>query len=197
MLLLIFGLMLLNFGISWFNAWSVGKAWVETKEIGGWSRILAWCGAVMSACGFTWVYLILLALGAYALGWLTEEYVEAMLSLGYLVIILPMIGSGLGITIDSWARLARRKDWTSGGVAGWNTFAQGYNTYQAVSAIPDALDSVLKAFTGKKSGKNGAMAALVIILVILAVTGGAMTTAAIIRATARSDAQTQLRREYA
>ena len=31
-----------NFGISIWNAYAVGKAWVETKYSGGWPRFVAW-----------------------------------------------------------------------------------------------------------------------------------------------------------
>ena len=56
---------LLNFGISLWNAYAVGKSWVEARAAGGWPRIMCWSGAVMSASGFTWCYLIFLALTAY------------------------------------------------------------------------------------------------------------------------------------
>lgn len=192
MFLMIFLLMALNFLISWFNAWACGKAWVETKAVGGVAHFMNWMGAIMSACGFTWVYLIILALIAGAAGWLDDRYVEAMLSLGYLVIIGPILGSGLAITLDSWAYFWRKKSLGSGAVAGWNTFAQAYNTYQAVSAIPEALGSVFDAFGGKgsrsKSDGKSAMAMIAILLVVLALVGGVLTTSAIIRATARKHA---------
>ncbi len=55
---------LLNFAISAWNAYAVGRAWVETKVAGGWPRFMAWMGAIMSASGFSWCYLFLLVLGA-------------------------------------------------------------------------------------------------------------------------------------
>jgi hypothetical protein len=39
----------LNFGISWWNAKTCGRAWEESKAIGGSVRVFAWCGAVQSA----------------------------------------------------------------------------------------------------------------------------------------------------
>ncbi|TSC81745.1 MAG: hypothetical protein G01um101420_850 [Parcubacteria group bacterium Gr01-1014_20] len=182
-------IMALNFAISWFNAWAVGKAWVETKAVGGWPRFMAWMGGIMSACGFTWVYLFILALLAQAFGRLGPEEINGMLSLGYLVIILPIIGSGLAITIDSWAHFWRRKSFGSGAVAGYNTFAQTYNTYQAIKTVPKAFEAVGGLFKGKGSrdGK-GAAAVFILILVVLAICGGTLTTIAIVRATARNHA---------
>lgn len=178
---------LLNFAISCFNAWSVGRSWVETKAAGGWPRFLAWMGAIMSACGFTWCFLIAEAVLVWKLDYLSIEYVQAMLSLGYLVIILPILGSGLALTMDSWAYFWRRRNFRSGAVAGWNSFAQVYNTYQAVSAIPDALDHVIHVFS-KKDSDSDSKSVLVILLVVVAILGGVLTTTLIIRATARSHA---------
>lgn len=182
-------LVVLNFAISIFNSWSVGRGWAETKAAGGWPRFMSWMGATMASCGFTWCYLVILAIIAYSTGKLPERYIEAMLSLGYLIIILPILGSGLAITIDSWGHFWRKKSLGSGAVAGWNSFAQVYNTVQAARAIPKAFENVFDVFGSKKGGKkDGAAAMLVILLVVLAVPGGVLTAAAIIRTTARKHA---------
>lgn len=183
-------LVLLNFGISWFNAWSVGRSWAETKAAGGLARFMAWMGAIMSASGFTWVYLVILTLINNAIPWkyqLPPQYAEGMFRLGYLIIILPVIGSGLAITVQSWMYFWRNRNWKSGAVAGWNTFADIYNIYTAARAIPESLsflgnlfdsddDDDAKSFFGK----------LMIALAILAVIGGIVTTAAIINITNRN-----------
>jgi hypothetical protein len=67
----------LNFAISVWNAYAVGKVWVEARVAGGWHRLMCWIGAIMSACGFTWCYLSFLALTAHHFGWLTDEQVLA------------------------------------------------------------------------------------------------------------------------
>lgn len=124
--LMLFGLVVLNFVISWFNAWSVGRSWTEAQMVGGWPKFMAWMGAVMSACGFTWVYLVIVGMVAGSTGKLSPEYLEAFYSLGYLVIIFPVLGSGLAITIQSWAHAWRERNLLNMGMAGWNTFAQVY-----------------------------------------------------------------------
>lgn len=182
----LFFLLLLNFGISWFNAWSVGKSWIETKQAGGWPRFMAWCGATMSASGFTWVYVAILGIIAQATGKVPPKYVEAMFSLGYLTVILPIIGSGLAITAQSWAHFWRERNFGSGAVAGWNTFAQIYNIYEATSAIPAAFKSLGGVF-GDDDEDNGLLP-LVIMAVVFAVLGGVLTTVAIVRRTARNHA---------
>ncbi len=188
-------LLALNFGISWLNAWSVGRSWADTKAVGGWSRVVIWCAAIMSACGFTWCYLIMLALGAGALGLLEPQYVQVALEIGYLVIIGPILGSGLGIWIDSLTTAWRRRSVGSVAVAGWNTFAQVHNTYQAAKAIPEILQHLGEVFKSKSGGKDAAKAKaliLVVILVILAICGGVLTTTMIIRSTARKYANRTL-----
>lgn len=184
-------LLVLNFVISSFNAWSVGRSWPDAKAVGGWPRFMAWMVAIMSACGFTWTYTILLGLAANALGYLPMKYLNGMLSLGYLAIIIPLLFSGLALTIDSWSYFWRRRTFGSGAVAGWNTFAQVYNTYEAISAIPEALGAVGGMFSDSDgdSDANGFFVKLVVILVACATVGGILTTFAIVRVTARGSAR--------
>jgi hypothetical protein len=90
-------LFILNFVISWFNAWSVGKCWLESKAAGGFTHFVTWCGAIMSASGFTWCYTILLALGATHVPYkghmlLTPRYAGAVLEL----MVLKDLGGLLG-----------------------------------------------------------------------------------------------------
>jgi len=195
MAILLFGLMAINFAISWLNAWSVGKTWAESRRVGGWQQVVNISAAIMSACGFTWVYLALLAMIAGAVHLLPTAYIEGMLNLGYLIIILPVLGSGLTLTIHSWVRAYRKRNLVNIGVAGWNTFAQTYNTVQAISAIPDAIGNVGEVFLGggkSRSKDKGAAALLAVLLVILALAGGTFTTVAIIRSTMRRHAQGML-----
>jgi len=182
-------LFILNFVISWFNAWSVGKCWLESKAAGGFVHLVTWCGAVMSASGFTWCYSILLALGAANLPYkghmlLPPRYAMAVLELGYLVVILPVIGSGIGILISSWQNFMRSRSLFHGGVAGYNTFANVYNIYNASRAVPMVLKDIVGLLGKGDKDKNW----LVILLVALAVLGGAVTTFAIVRASARAKA---------
>jgi hypothetical protein len=185
-------LWLLNFGISVFNSVAVGFGWVESKAAGGWARLMAWAGATMAACGFTWCYLVVLAYLAGPSGFhtLPPKYVSAMFSLGWLTIIVPVLGSGLAITLDSWAYFWRRRTFGSGAVAAYNTFAQGYNIYEAVREMPSAWDTVKEVlFPSKKSSSSsssddsdasGKLIMIAILLAVLAVASGILTAAAII-----------------
>ena len=173
----------LNFGISFWNAYASGAYLTESKVIGGWTRFITWCGLVMSACGFTWVYLSILTMIAVAAQWLTPEWGMVMFKLGYLIIILPILGSGFGIWAHSIAHAYRRRSFGSVAIAGWNTYAQFRNTWEAASHAPSFMRDVMDAFISKdrRSSKDGAAAMVAVLLVILAVAGGAMTTGAIAR----------------
>src|SRR5689334_14802320 len=144
----------LNFGISAWNAYAVGLAWVDTKHSGGWPRVMAWSGAVMSAVGFSWCYLIVLAFIAHGLHWLSDDDIALMLRLGYVLLIPAILSSGLMITLDSWARAYRQRTIGSIGMAAWNTYAQIHNTFNAIRNYDQAFGSVLDAFRGGGSGSS-------------------------------------------
>jgi hypothetical protein len=179
---------LLNFGISIWNAYAVGMAWVETKHAGGWPRVVAWAGAVMSASGFSWCYLIILTYAAYGLDWLDAGHVATAMYLGYIVLIPGILCSGMVITLDSWARTYRQTTLGNLGRAAWNTYAQIHNTFNAVSDLDTAFGSVIDALRSKGSSdssnsdkKGGAVAfILVFVLVMLALLSGVLTTAVIV-----------------
>lgn len=183
-----------NFAISAFNAWACGKSWNETKHVGGFVHFMNWMGAVMSASGFTWCYLILLALlgsvipieqeSGAAAPLLDAHMLEAVMSLGYLTIIGPIIGSGLALTIQSWSHFWRRRTFGSAAVAGWNTSAQVYNVYNAASLIPQSVGKVGSFFTSDDS--DSGKGTIVLLLVVLALFGGVLTTYMILTKTARA-----------
>jgi hypothetical protein len=177
-LLLIF---LLNLGISAWNAYASGAYWTESKLIGGWTRFMTWCGLVMAACGWTWCYLVVFAFIGAAAGKLTPEDVDLMLKMGYLVIILPVVGSGFAITGHSLAQAYRERSFGSIARAGWNTYAQARNTYGAVRQAPGIWKEVSGAFSSKRgrSDNKGAGALLLAVLVIVALSAGVLTTIAI------------------
>jgi hypothetical protein len=182
---------ILNLGISIWNAYAVGKAWVETRHCGGWPRFMAWMGAIMSASGFTWCYLLVLAFVAYQTEWLTEYQIGVMINLGYVLLIPGILFSGLMITVDSWAQAYRQRTLASIGTAAYNTFAQIHNTYNAIRGFGQAFRGLADFFGGGRSDRSdsrdgGGAILLVVLLVLLALFGGVLTTAAIIRRVAGS-----------
>ncbi len=186
-------LFILNFAISWFNAWAVGKSWLESKAAGGFVHFVTWCGAIMSACGFTWCYSIVIAIAATHIPYkghmlLTAAQAGGVMELAYLAIILPVIGSGIGITISSWQNYLRNRSFVNGGVAGYNTFANIYNVYEASRAMPMIFKDLGKLFKGDNNRTKW-----IIILASVAVLGGSLTTFAIIQSSALAKACKVLR----
>lgn len=180
-MLFLFLLLMLNFGISFWNAFSSGSYLTESKLIGGWSRFLVWCGLVMSACGFTWCYLTLITLTFVSAGKLTQEQGEVLFNLGYVIIILPILGSGFGITAHSIITAYRKRNFGNIAITGWNTFAQAHNVWDATRHAPNALRNVLDFFGSKKDNSKDKGGAVIILLMILALAGGIITTALIAR----------------
>jgi len=179
----------LNFAISWWNARACGRAWVESKAVGGAIRVLVWCGAIQSAIGFSSVFLfplIFIANAAFP-QYFTAEYVDGALSLWYVTIIFPALGSGLIITIESWIRAYREHSLTNLGVAAYNTLAQAHNTIGAIRSLGPALQAVGKMFAsalggrGDPRGKAAVLGLLIALTIVtLALAAGAILTSALI-----------------
>lgn len=194
----------LNMVISWFNAWGCGKTWAETRAAGGMPHFLNWMGAVMSASGFTWCYTLLACVlgggvthtvDGKVVPYLSPEQVSAVAGLGYLMVIVPILGSGLAITLHSWGVFWRRRSLGSGALAGWNTFAQASNVYHAVQDIPRVWDALGEFFGSKSKGssdKNGTV--IVVVIALFALLAGVLTTYSILTSTARSTARSRSQR---
>ncbi|MCI0700330.1 MAG: hypothetical protein L0241_04540 [Planctomycetia bacterium] len=180
---------LLNLGISIWNAYAVGLAWVEAKHAGGWPRIVAWAGAAMSAMGFSWCYLLILTYGAYGLDWLDLEHVGVALQMGYVLLVPGVLAAGMVITLDSWARAYRVRTLANIGRAAWNSYVQIHNTFHAIRDFDKAFGSVLdtansnsSSFSSGDSGKKstGVVFIIVFVIAVLALLSGILTTAVII-----------------
>ena len=171
---------IINFAISGYNAVSVGVAWKNKEYISGWMNLVLWSAVVMSAAGFTWCYTIFIALIAGSLGYLTPEQVTGALYLGYIIVIFPILTSGLVIWVHSLIEAYKRRDALSIGVAGWNTFANVWNWYHAFRDIPKVLSGIGELFKGGGNSKDkGAM--IMVVLVIVAALMGVITTYSLVK----------------
>lgn len=175
---------LLNFGISFWNAYAVGNSWIEVKhQEGTWPKVLAWSGAVMSALGFTWCYLIALAFLCYSMQWLDQGTVEGAIWLGYILLVPGVLASGLVITLDSWARAYRNRRIQDIGIAAWNTYAEYHNTFHFIDNAGKAFKYVMSSGSSSKSNSkssDGKGILIMLLLVVVAALAGVITTAVII-----------------
>lgn len=185
---LLFPIILLgvNFGISWWNARTVGKMWSESKAIGGFPRVLAVSGYIMAIAGFTMVYVTILILVISYVGpyfdLLPTYQADMLLSfvgdLSYLLIAMAIIPTGIIIWINSLITFWRHKNLRTGGVALWNTLATASNTINAVRNVPSAIGGIKKVLSNNGRG-SGNIILLGIIIVLAAVLGGYFTASAI------------------
>ncbi len=194
MLLIYILLVLFNFGLSWLNAYQVGRVWADSKVAGSWPRTVVWAGAVMAAVGFTWCYLVVLVLIANAFEWLPPEYLQLAFNIGYVIIIVPAIGSGMIIWVHSVLVAWKERTISAYGVAAYNTFANMYNVYQAATMLPGIFQQIAghTASDGgsSSSGVSGGISkdTIVVLLVLLALGGGIVTTWLIVRSSVRQAA---------
>jgi hypothetical protein len=195
-------LLVLNFLISIWNSYVVGKLWPHTRIEGGWCHWISWMGYIQAIFGFSWCFLMPLVALAYSQHWFGFGVREVVVSLelGYLVIGGSLIISGLFIWIESLMHAWREKTLGSGAVAAWNTYAQLSNMYDFfVNAKPFALDIVNyfgNAFSVGSSSDDddgsGAIAYLAILVIALAVGSiflGWILASAISGSVARSEAR--------
>ncbi len=187
-MLMLVGIWVLNFGISWFNARSVGRAWAVADLGGFFFKLLLWSGAIMAWCGFTWCFLLPLALLAGHQQWLPPEYVAATMKLGYLIIIGPVLASGIVITIHSIVEAVKRPGLVNVGTAAYNSYAMYHNVSSAIEVVPGFVKDIAGLFGGgsskrrsSSSDSKGAAGLIVVLLVVVAALGSTMLTVWIIR----------------
>jgi hypothetical protein len=189
--------------ISVINAYQVGMYWTESKIMGGTAlRLLLWCGAVMAWVGFTYVMVITAGSVGYAANWLDLEQVEFLFNLGLVLVIFPLLGSGLGIGIHSWVRLWRKRNLGNALIAGYNTAAQLNNMWVAAKGVPTALeeigeflsDALSSSGGGKDKGKALGALLLILLVIFLALLSAFLTMGIIQYADRRHvlDANTQM-----
>lgn len=180
--MMLFLIVLLNFGISWLNCWAVGGMWAESKAIGGWTRLVAWSAAVQAAIGFSSVFGLILGCITHSFGLLPPEFLAKAMSLWYVLVIIPALGTGLILTIQSWIIAYRDRTLLNMGGAAYNTFAQLHNMYSAFEGLGSAFSSVGDLFSDLDSDDPKAgLAIIAIVLVLCALLAGVFLTYVLIK----------------
>lgn len=200
--------------ISTLNAASVGAYWSEKDELPAGLQLSLWAGAIMAICGFfavfifpvTWLMQALHLFEVYGsfLGIkdLKPEDITTLVSgiydMAYLLIIVPVIGSGFVIWIDSLIVAYQKRTLGSFAVAGWNTYAQVRNSINAIRYIPEALGDLGKIFKGKKGGQAFVYLLLILLPIVFSLGSAIVTTAAIMHAAdERFQLDTEVRKQLA
>lgn len=173
-------MLVLNFAVSWVNCWSVGRSWKEARTAGGWPRLLAWCGAIQAAIGFSSVVGFFVGGFLHLAGALSPAVEKGAISLWYLLVILPLLSTGLVILVESWRIAARERSWGSMGAAAYNTAAMGSNLLGAADGINKALEAAGKVFDGEDQDASS-MVLLMCGLVACALSSGVLLAMVLIR----------------
>lgn len=178
--------LILNFAVSWWNAYVCGQSWVESKFIGGFTRVLVWSAAIQSAIGFSSVYLF----GIFGIGYLYHLWppmvYQFAASFWYILVIIPVLGTGILITMQSWQAAYQARNIKSLSAATYNTLVMAHNVAQSVNGFGDALKVVGDGFSSVFGGNDQKSAQtylvlLAIMLVVVALLAGALTTSILIK----------------
>jgi hypothetical protein len=175
----------INFGISIWNANSVGKIWTESKYMGGGVRILSVCGYIMAIAGFTMVYTIIIIAVIAAtngFGYLEPQssalLIQFVSDLSYILIAFAIIPTGIIITINSLVVFWKNKNLKTGAIGAWNTFATVSNVVNATRSMPSAFGRIISSV---KSNRDSGVIVLAIVVVAICVLGGYFTASAIVK----------------
>jgi hypothetical protein len=149
----------------------------------------------MSAIGFSSVYMCGLGYGLYAFGQMDDQMVKLAMSMWYVLVIVPALGTGLVITMESWRQFFREGDLLSLGTSAWNTYAQIHNTMGAIETLGDSMSFIGDAISGAMSGDSddsesaiGKLGLVLCVLVVaVALLGGTLHTVVLVKKYAATD----------
>lgn len=172
-------IMVVNLFIAWANTRACGLMWDASKQGSLWPRLVLWSGIIQSAIGFTLAYYCVIVMIAMATGRYPPalaRYSGDVLTIG---IAVPMLGSGLILTIQAWKSFLADKSLGNGLAAAWNTGAQVNNTVELGKGV---FESIGDLFSSRdKDNQQGQLIMLAVLLVVVAALLGAITTALLVQ----------------
>jgi hypothetical protein len=156
--------------------------------MGFFPKMVLYSAATQSVIGFSSVLVIIMSFSSklFVSPEVAAKLAEFALSTWYVMVIIPALGTGLVLTIESWRVLFRSRNWLNLATTSWNTFAQIKNTYDAVQSLGPAFDKVESMFSilleSKSSdSKDSGAAKLALVIVLLSLFGGFLITYTIIQ----------------
>jgi hypothetical protein len=168
-------LLAFNIVISYLNARAVGPVWRQRHTADWLSWGLIWSAAIQATIGFSMPILVGEVAILHVLGLIGPAVIKATFSLWYLGVIVPVIGTGLIITVHSIVTAWRERNFVNIATAGYNTAATASNLAQMPSGIGSALSNL---FDSEDVGSAFFLVAL--LLAALALLGGGFLTYAVI-----------------
>lgn len=178
-------LLLFTLLISIFNAYSVGRSWYFAKYTGGFPYLLEWCGAIMTAIGFSMIWTVVIAFVASAFHFVSPATIHAMMVLYPALIYVPLVLTGFVIMLESWRAVFVRGQ---GGLERTlNIVNASYNTYAEFSNISmggEIFKNVSDLFDSDDDASSVAIKGG-LLLALFGIFGGAITAFLLIRKIAR------------
>lgn len=186
--------MFLNVGISTWNCYAIGMCWKDVMALGsGFEKLLVWSAVIQSTVGFSLPVLLLLTKIAFWSMTFAQEpmfsaeeseiIMKGIFSFWWLLVIFPVLGSGLAIWAHSVREAYLRRDFKSIAIAGWNTFAEVTNAISAFRNMGGALGDVSEFFSLVKEadGVKGKVIAFFFVLVIISLVAGYMIAIGLVK----------------
>lgn len=196
-ILLIIALVAWNTFVSYWNARAIAPWWANRNRLPWMPRWLVKSAYIQSAVGFSSLLVIAGLIGTHML-WpgMPAEAVKFTTALWYTIVIVPVLGSGLVITIWSVADAWKERDFLSVASAAYNVAAMAHNTADALAHGGEALGTVMSGIgelatpssddtPATVAGRWGIAVGLLIVAVSLL--GGMLITDRVIRANAKKE----------
>jgi hypothetical protein len=177
-------ILVLIYLLSWFSAQTVARSWLDARAAGRWAMPLCWAGAILSALGFTWCYLMLVLVAAHSFGLVVSTWVQVVAGIGGLL--LASLAASIALLVPVYCRLQAARA---------RVFAQpalGWKKYEGA-----ALAATLPEVGRGSENRDSDMGTMVVLYALLATTTilGFVQTYLMIRAGV-ADAARQIAGDY-
>lgn len=163
---------LVNPVIAFLNAKNVGYNWISIGNTTTWEKCVLVSGLVQSVIGYTIpVFGILLGIG-YISHLLTNNQLFLSVDLMWISIIVPIVGTGIVITIQSVKDAIQDRSFGNIAIAVWNVGSTIENLFDLFSNFGGIIGDINK----RSDDENGSGLLIVISIVMIALCSGMVLT---------------------
>lgn len=159
--------------IAYWNAKTAGNIWNTVSTASTWEKLLVISALVQSVVGFSMPSLGVLLFLGYMFKLLTMNQIYLGVDLMWISVIVPLVGTGLIITVQSVKDAIKERSLASGGVALWNVGASIENIIDMVSNF----GSVIKDISKRSDDEDDSQNIVIVGIVVLSLCMGALFTA--------------------
>lgn len=157
--------------IAYFNAYTVGKYWKDIQYSSVWQKTISISALIQSVAGFSMPILGILLFIGFITKFLTKTQIDLGIDLLWISIIVPVVGSGILITIDSIKQAIKERSFTSGAVAAWNLGTTIENIFNMVSNFGSVITDIKNKSDEEDDASNLIIVGMVGLALLLSVGG--------------------------